>query len=279
MHFYYVDHISSLGDNIVTGSKTFSEHEPMQYDGVIAPGVVSEAIGQLASWLALKKNQFTGRPVFLFADGITINRYAKPQDVVELRATIHGMDEETLVFSGEALLDGQVIQKIDNCSCYFMSLDQLEQREIVAERFDKLIDKGIYDNNPLDKKFFIEELIGHITESVPDQMISAMIKVPKESWFFKDHFPKFPVTPIVVINEIIGHLAGQLYPAAKKLKVSRVSEIKIKNFIQPDEICQFKLTLLPSETPNTIATEAIVLKNKKPVMRGRYEFIIAESLA
>ena len=69
MRFLFVDLIEACGADRIAGQKTFASADPMQYlepgfQPFIAPGVICEAMGQLASWLCLQRTDFTMRPVF-----------------------------------------------------------------------------------------------------------------------------------------------------------------------------------------------------------------------
>ena len=93
MRFLFVDQITAQGDQSIEGRRAFTDTAPMQYqdpqgERQIAPGVISEGVGQLVSWLCLHKNDFKARPVFLFADSINILKPVRPGAVVNMSATI-----------------------------------------------------------------------------------------------------------------------------------------------------------------------------------------------
>ena len=63
-------------------------YRPLGGEAEIAPGALSEAIGQLASWLCIQRNDFTARPVFLFADHIKVHGAVQAGSDVELHADL-----------------------------------------------------------------------------------------------------------------------------------------------------------------------------------------------
>src|SRR4249919_3806896 len=100
MRFLFVDQITGRTANGIVGRRTFRADEPLRCaapggGAQVAPGAVSEAIGQLASWLCLEKNGFAARPVFLFADRIEVFASVRPGEAVMLDATLHAMDDQS----------------------------------------------------------------------------------------------------------------------------------------------------------------------------------------
>lgn len=299
MRFLFVDRIDHYSDTSISGVRFFRMDEPLQYpirgglgsaqENQIAPGVVSEAIGQLASWLAIKKNGFTGRPVFLFADHIKVDHPVTPGSNVELKAEIHQMDTETMVFSGSALVEGRMVQAVTNCSGYFMPLDQLEDPAVTRERWGSLVAGGLL----LDHRSGARYPFASFSDEVLGQDGSASIVIRRtmraDEPFYADHFPRFPVTPIVMLNELIGSAAGRLAKSlgATNLMVRSVSGVKIKNFVKPGEtvIVRIRNTRpeLSSSSPVAVMTGnnsetrifetiAEIEKDGKTILRGRYSY-------
>jgi len=293
MRFLFVDRIDAMTESTIRGHKYFGPDEPLQYplhsafDGAagnhIAPGVVSEAIGQLASWLALKRNGFTGRPVFLFADRITVEHPVAPGTGIDLNAEIHQLDSETIVFSGSALVEGRIVQAVSNCSGYFMPLDQLEDPAVTRERFSSLVAGGLL----LDAGVTSRYPFGSLCEEILGQEGSTSIVVRRtmrhDEPFYRDHFPRFPVTPIVMLNELIGATAKALVKVEGKdvrLFPRAVVDVKIKSFVKPGETCIVRVraqdtTYSPSGA-RLLNTIAEIEKDGKRILRGRYSYEIME---
>src|SRR5690606_11821085 len=121
MRFLFVDKIDGMEGDRIRGRVLFPSDEPMQYNRLaraphVAIGAVSEALGQLASWLCIERNQFTARPVFLFADRIINYRHIAPGTEIQMECTVSAMDERTFTFSGAATLDGEPVAAIENCN-------------------------------------------------------------------------------------------------------------------------------------------------------------------
>lgn len=285
MRFLFVDKISEIDDKSIVGSKYFSKESPMQYsdkDGElqIAPGVISEAVGQLVSWLCIKNNDFTARPVFLFADEIEILEKVAPGSNVELKARIDESDEETFVFSGEAYVDGKCVHRVASVNGYFMPLGDLEDPEVTKKRFQKMMDEGLELSG--DKGVYdFDSLVDVTVEKGQDSILVA--KTMRESErFFDDHFPRFPVTPIVMINEMIGNATARLVCPEnyRALVPTMVKGIKIRNFVRPGETVQTSVSLKRRQSnpdgTESITTLAEVKKGKKIILRGKYEYVVAQ---
>ena len=266
MRFLFVNRIDSMSETTISGHHYFAPDEPLQYplhsafDGFagnqVAPGVVSEAIGQLASWLAIKQNGFTARPVFLFADKISVEHPVAPGTGVELRAEIHQLDAEILVFSGSALVDGRMVQAVSNCSGYFMPLDQLEDPAVTKERFASLVAGGLLLDAGVSSRYPFENLCEEIVDQDGSSSIVVRRTMRHDEPFYRDHFPRFPVTPIVMLNELIGAAAkammndkksgsehSDLYESGKEIRLFPrcVADVKIKSFVKPGESCLVKV--------------------------------------
>jgi len=289
MRFLFVDRIDALSESAIQGYKYFGPDEPLQYplhsafDGVagnqVAPGVVSEAIGQLASWHALKKNGFSGRPVFLFADKITVEHPVAPGTGVHLKAEIHQLDAETMVFSGSALVDGRIVQAVSNCSGYFMPLDQLEDPAITRERFSSLVAGGLLLDAGVTSRYPFEDLCEEILGQEGSSSIVVRRTMRHDEPFYRDHFPRFPVTPIVMLNELIGAAAKALVGDKNvRLFPRTVSDVKIKSFVKPGETCIVRVksqeTTGDPSGARLLHTIAEIEKDGKRILRGRYSYEI-----
>ncbi len=286
MRFLFVDRITECVGDTVKGVKHFSVDAPLQYtdlNGVseIAPGAISEAIGQLASWLALKQNDFVARPIFLFADRIAIGGAVRPGATVELRATLepsegHGNDK-TFVFSGEASVDGRGVHAIERCNGYFMPLAELENPETTRRRFADLTSGGLKLTGD-HGTFSFDSLVGEtITIDPGEKIVTSTVLSPSQP-FYADHFPRFPVTPIVMINEMIGRTAGRMLSPtrANALRALAVESIKIRNFVKPGDTVETRISVLErqaiADRGERIVTLAEVVKDGRLILRGRYTY-------
>lgn len=281
MRFLFVDRIAACGGDAISGTRVFSPGEPLQYDGQIAPGAVSEAIGQLASWLCLERNDFTARPVFLFADGIRVLAPVPAGAAVVLEAKISAMDRDTFAFSGVASVEGTVVQTIDDCNGYFMPLADLEDPAVTRVRHRALTTGGLVLEGAAGAAFDFAGLIDDVKELAVEKTVRTTKTFAASAPFYRDHFPRFPVTPIVMLNEMIGQAATRLLTKNKGdvVRVKRIKDIKIKSFVRPEELCETRVkvqTITIAPGARLVSTIAEVLKDDKRILRGQYEFEITE---
>jgi 3-hydroxymyristoyl/3-hydroxydecanoyl-(acyl carrier protein) dehydratase len=280
--FLYVSKINSIRGTSITGSVSFSETEPFQSQDVGLPrpkvrvSVISEAIGQLVSWLSLSRTDFKGRPVFLFARQIHLRDIVPVGETVALEAHILKEADDSFLFSGTALWNGQLVARIDECGGYLMPLQDLEDEGATRKRFETLATKGFAANEGfgvVDPQNFIDATAINFME----RHITATKRFNGDEPFYADHFPRFPVTPIVVINEMIAEATQRLLQAINPhLMVVPycVNDLKIKSFIRPGDQVQIHVEFIEMGQ-GQLATIADITLNQKRILRGRYRYQLA----
>jgi len=281
MRFLFVDRITEISEKVVKGEKFFPADDSMQYinpfGGMqIAPGIVTEAVGQMVSWLCLRNNDFSAKPVFISADGIQIYQPVKPGTLVKMEGEIEEVNEQTFIFSGRAYVDDQLVQAISRSSGYFMPLADLENPEFTRERFNDLVGDGLILQDNM-RGYDFDSMIDEVVELVPGVLITAQKQMRDDEPFYADHFPRFPVTPIVMINEMIRNTALRLVEAegGKYLLPLSASNIKIKSFIQPGEICLVNVSVTDRHRRDgydVVDCLAEISKDGKKILRGKYEY-------
>jgi 3-hydroxymyristoyl/3-hydroxydecanoyl-(acyl carrier protein) dehydratase len=279
MRFLFVSRIQDISGEKIKGQVDFSAGEPWRRTNAenkteISTSVVSEAVGQLVSWMALRDNQFTGRPVFLFATQIDLSGSVPAPSVIDLEAWISNRSEDSFIFSGTAKVGGETVVEIKECGGYFMPLAELEDPAVTRQRFETLTQEGL-PANPVSAAFDFAGLVDKVLEFEPGALIKTSKVMKKEEPFYADHFPRFPVTPIVVINEMIAEATRRMMTKDEAqpaiIQPIAVQDLKIKSFIKPGDtaIIQVKLT----ERSNTeFETISEILVNEKRILRGRYRY-------
>lgn len=286
MRFLFVDKITQIAGDSIAGQKHFGPDEPLRYrplagEAEVAPGALSEAIGQLASWLCIQRNDFTGRPVFLFADQIKIHGPVKAGATVDLHAEIHELNSETLRFSGTAKVDGVLKVEIQNCSGYFMPLGDLEDPEVSKQRFNAMTSGGLKLDGASGDPFAFDSLAGETLTLLPRQSIRTLKVFAANEPFYKDHFPRFPVTPIVMLNEMIGTATARMLQlsGSKRLMPRALSGIKIRSFVKPCEPVEIAIKLVGERQEGAetyVETTAELIKEGKKILRGSYHYVVRE---
>lgn len=286
MRFLFVDKIHAISNDSISGQKHFGLDEPLRYHPLagsaeIAPGALSEAIGQLASWLCIQRNDFTARPVFLFADQIKIHGAVKAGSTVELHSDILQLDKETFRFSGTAKVQGELKVEIKNCSGYFMPLGELEDPEVSKQRFHAMTSGGLKLEGASGQPFAFDSLAGETLALEPKQSIRTLKTFAADEPFYRDHFPRFPVTPIVMLNEMIGTATTRMLQlsGAKRLAPRELSGIKIRSFVKAGEPVEISIKLVGERQDGGLTyveTTAELIKEGKKILRGSYHYVVTE---
>ncbi len=279
MRFLFVSRIQDITGEKIKGQVDFSAGEPWRRTSSenkteISTSVVSEAVGQLVSWMALRDNKFTGRPVFLFASQIDLSGSIPAPGTVDLEAWISSRSEDSFIFSGTAKVGGKTVVEIKECGGYFMPLAELEDPEVTRKRFETLSAGGL-PANPASDAFNFAGLVDQVLEVDPGKSIKTARVMNSNEPFYPDHFPRFPVTPIVVINEMIAEATRRMMTkdASKQTIIHpiAVQDLKIKSFIRPGDtaIIQSKVTETNGSEFETVSE---ILVNDKRILRGRYRY-------
>jgi len=286
MRFFFVDTITSLSPGAITGRQTFGHHDLLRYplsDGtsLIAPSIVCEAIGQLASWYCLSHNEFSMRPVFLFAERIDILSEVRAGQTIDLFAEITSLNRDAFRFSGSAHANGTLVQTISNAAGSFVPLEDLEDPTVTRTQFAELREGGIGRNGPQGDPYPFASLIDSVEVLEPRRLAKVTKTFSPTEGFYADHFPRFPVTPAVMLNEMIGQAAGKMLGAdhAGPVIPRAIQGVKIRSFVRPGETCETSVRLDcigPSANPDkeTATITATVAKNSKAMMRATFQFEI-----
>ncbi len=279
MRFLFVSRVNDIQGQKVRGQVDFSAGEPWRRQDangqtLISTSVISEAVGQLVSWMALRDNDFSGRPVFLFATSIDLGQGVPAPATVDLEAWITDRSEDSFIFSGTAKVGGKTVVEIKDCGGYFMPLAELEDPSVTRQRFATLTSTGL-SANPQTPAFDFKSLVDTVTEVVPEKSISTAKVFRQDEPFYPDHFPRFPVTPIVVINEMIAEATRRLMadnPATQGTIIPiSVQDLKIKSFIRPGDTAVVNVKVTESNS-DSFETVAEITVNQKRILRGRYRY-------
>lgn len=277
MNFLFVDRVDAIEGDSIRGTMRFDSQSPWRtVDGsgrwMIPLGLISEGVGQLVSWLALKQNNFSYRPVFLFVRVIELDGIVRPGSKIEMHAEIIDRKEDSFIFSGKAYCDGQQVVSIKECGGYFMPLSQLEDPMVSRQRFLELthppdqVTRLVAPEHPYDFSKLIEQ------DVIPT---AGRIEVTKifsiDEPFFKDHFPRFPVTPIVILNELIGRACVRILENESKFRLFGINDLKIKSFVKPGDALTIRLQRIESDMKGAeIFVEGYLLG--KRMLCGRYKY-------
>ena len=85
--------------------------------------------------------------------------------------------------------------------------------------------------------------MSRITEMTLDTSARGVLSLPPETFFFRDHFPGFPVVPGVILLEGMAQLSGKLIGWSVRRRrgdwpfpiLSMANNVKFRRFVRPDE--------------------------------------------
>lgn len=94
--------------------------------------------------------------------------------------------------------------------------------------------------------------VDRIDEMVLDTSARGRLCLPKETFFFADHFPGFPVVPGVILLEAMAQLSGKLIGWSVRTVrgdwpfpiLSMANNVKFRKFVRPEEAAVLETRLI-----------------------------------
>ena len=199
--------------------------------------LVAEAVGQLASWVAMDHIDFRGRPVAALALETKFLRDVKPGETLELGVELESCDDDAVSYRGWADVDGARALELIDCLGPMLPLDEFDSPLVLRERFDVLCGAGA----PAGRFHGINGFRVEAGAIVPGKSAVATLYVPEAAPFFHDHFPRRPVFPAtLLLNEMIQlalNAAGS-NGAGTTLVPERMTNVKVRSFTAPGQVLE-----------------------------------------
>jgi 3-hydroxyacyl-[acyl-carrier-protein] dehydratase len=198
------------------------------------PCLVAEAVGQLASWIAMDHIDFRGRPVAALALETRFLKDARPGDTLELGVEIESCDDEAVAYRGWADVDGERALELIDCLGPMLPLDEFDSPSALRDRFRVLCREGA----PAGRFHGINAFHVDAGTVDPGKAAAATLHVPATAPFFHDHFPRrhvFPAT--LLLNEMIQLALKAANGAAANgnLVPVRMTNVKVRSFTPPGQ--------------------------------------------
>lgn len=215
--------------------------------------LVAEAVGQLASWVAMDHIDFRGRPVAALALETRFLRDVKPGETLELGVELESCDDEAVSYRGWADVGGARALELIDCLGPMLPLDEFDSPLVLRERFDVLCGAGA----PAGRFHGINGFRVEPGRIVPGKSATATLYVPEAAPFFHDHFPRRPVFPAtLLLNEMIQlalNAAGS-NGAGTTMVSERMTNVKVRSFTAPGQVLDLSAELEPSGSDATVAS-------------------------
>jgi 3-hydroxymyristoyl/3-hydroxydecanoyl-(acyl carrier protein) dehydratase len=254
--FSFVDRIAELTPG-VRARAVFSVPPDV---GAFPACLVAEAVGQLAAWVAMAQIDFRGRPVAALATETLFHRDVAPGDRLQLAVEIETCDDDAVAYGGAAEVDGSRVIELRHCLGPMLPVADFDAPEALRERFRLLCAEGAPPGRfhgvaapPLDA-----------IETTPGRSARATLRVPQSAPFFADHFPRRPVFPATLLLDSQIRLAMELartaieVPAGMKLLPQRMTNVKMRSFIEPGQAVQLAAELTAANSAATARLTASV---------------------
>jgi 3-hydroxyacyl-[acyl-carrier-protein] dehydratase len=238
--FSFVDRVYDFTPG-VRGRATFAIPETLS---AYPPCLVAEAVGQLASWIAMEHIDFRGRPVAALALETRFLRDAHPGDTLELGVEIESCDDEAVAYRGWADVDGARALELIDCLGPMLPLDEFDSPTALRERFRFLCEVGA----PAGRFHGINAFHVDAGAVEPGRAAAATLHVPATAPFFHDHFPRrhvFPAT--LLLNEMIQLALKAANGSASNgnLQPVRMTNVKVRSFTPPGQRLDLTAELAP----------------------------------
>ena len=196
--------------------------------------LVAEAVGQLASWVAMDHIDFRGRPVAALALETRFLRDVTPGETLELGVELESCDDEAVSYRGWADVDGSQALELIDCLGPMLPLDEFDSPLVLKERFDVLCGAGA----PAGRFHGINGFHVEPGALVPGKPATATLYVPDAAPFFHDHFPRRPVFPAtLLLNEMIelALKAARANGSGTTRVPERMTNVKVRSFTPPGQ--------------------------------------------
>jgi len=236
MAFLFVDRlVESDGGSHAEGRFTV----PRRSSG-LPPGLVAEAVGQLAAWATMARARFRTRPVAALAREVLIRGDAPAGATIRLGTHILRCDQDAVLYDGCAEIEGRRILELHHCLGPMLPMEEFDDPAGVREHYLKLrageppvqdFGAGIFEPPRL-------ATIG----SEKGGSLRAELRVPEGAPFFADHFPRKAVYPATLLLDAQTRVAAELtaqvlsLPEATSLVPVRIRHMKVRMFTLPGEV-------------------------------------------
>ena len=219
----------------------------------VSPCLVTEAIGQLAAWIAMSDAKFQRRPVAALAGEVRIVRAVAPGAVVDLTVDVDECRRDAIAYHGTAQVGGDLVVELNQCVGPMLAMEEFDTPAQVRREFEVLCGDG--RSGRMDWDDAIPPSSRSIIEHQPGRCLRANIEIPSEAPLFADHFPRKPVYPATLLLDAQIRLAIELAtdvvdPAAhESLRPTRVRGVKVRSFVSPGQIVEMAAEIVSAAPP------------------------------
>jgi len=269
--FSFVDRITALED----GQRARGRFAIPAGLPAFSIGLVAEAVGQLAAWVAMAQAEFRRRPVAALSGETRIVGEAAPGEILDLGVEIESCDPDAVAYRGWARVADTPVLELCRCVGPMLPLEHFDEPEAMRGDFETLCGPG----KPSSRFPGITAPDLSLIDRIPGQRLRATMRVPMSAPFFGDHFPRRPVFPATLLLDagirLAMRLAGETLPAGQRLRPARVTDVKMRSFILHGHAVEIE-TGMRSATDGVAELTLAAMVDGKRVATGRMEIVSRE---
>lgn len=227
--------------------------------------LLTEAVGQLAGWLAMAEVDFRLRPVAALAGEVLAFGDAAPGDVVELEVHAGGTERNAMLYGGSASVAGRPLMEMRRCVGPFLPMEDFDDPALVRARFARLCGAGEVSTFEPVEPPALDVL------SRDEKSIRVALTVPASADLFAEHFPRRPVYPATLFLDRQIHVTRHLLEGSH-WRLRRVSHVKVGAFVSPGDELEIEAVILgATEGSATVALGGY--RKGVRISRARMEFV------
>lgn len=266
--FTFVDRITAFEPG-VAAKGVF--HVPASA-GYFPSSLVAEAVGQLAAWAAMARQDFRVRPVAGVAHETIYFDEVCPGDLLETEIRIDDCDDAAVSYQGVARIRGGTVVELRDVVGPMLPAADFDDPEAMRAFLGVLRGAGA----PIDRFEGVPMIALAPQAGEPGRSAIATLDVPADAPFFADHFPRRPVLPGTLLLDCMTRLAAGVVRDARPECtpiLRKVSDVKLRAFTKPGATLELHATVEPTENDTMSAKlEARAAGEKRPVGGARATF-------
>lgn len=284
MRFFMIDRICELEDGIrARGIKNICWddlflREPFPGLPGFSPLIACESVAQLVSWVIVSARDFTVKPVITAADSYRCCGHISPGDQLEVIGEIESFSIESALAHGRILCRGRTVIEIEHAVCYLYPLPELDPPEDVRRQFGTLYTPGypLPEGNPAPREhrehiaLSVPPLVDRVLQSDDADRLCGIKNFTATEEYFRDHFPRKPIVPGVVMLESMIDLGAQLIqgrlPDGVRPVLQGCRKIKFRSFVQPGDQLLIEAAVVSCDSAGSTVTLTARLNGKAAAM-------------
>ncbi len=259
MRFLFVDRICALekGKRVraiknISGEEGFLE-EVFPGLPVLSPVIAAEAAAQALSWLIVEARDFTVKPLITVLEDYVCHKHVQPGDQIAMEGEVESLQRESALARARILINDTPAIEINHGVCYLFPLAELQDPAEARQQFQSLCEKaGQMEHRTTPRSPLVRDDaaprrqysgIDRIVSYEAQQRIVGLKNITTTADYFRDHFPRKPLLPGVVIMDalldcariLINHALRTHGCDTKQAVLSRAQKVKFRRFVQPGD--------------------------------------------